>query len=148
MIATALADQIKASFDALGLILVFVTVIFGVKYSAIWNDIRSPIPDPARKMDRRNHRRRLWHTFFTGCAPLFVITGAAWFLLLPLFVHVAGESFHPWSLTVTRNAFLFVAGMTGVFFAWSAGFAIAILWRIASSRYGGRARETSTPAAI
>lgn len=138
MIADALTDQIKASFDALGLILVFITVIFGVKYSAIWNDIRSKVPDPARKIDRRNHRRQLWRTFFTGCAPLFIITGAAWIMLLPLFVHVARMPFHPWDLNVTQNAFLFVAGMTGLFFAWSAGFTVAVLYKIMRSWYGGR----------
>lgn len=139
MTATAITDQIKASFDALGLILVFITVLFGVKYSTIWEDLKSTIPDPARRIDRRQHRQRLWKSIMSGCAPLFVVTGAAWTLFLPLFIHVAGdEPFHPWNRDVTQNAFLFVAGMTGIFFVWSAGFLVAMLWKITRSWWGGR----------
>ena len=127
MLAMTTAQQIKDAFDAISLILVFVTVIFGVKYPAIWRDIKSEPPPPAQQIARKQYRANLRKRLLTDCVPLVIVTGAAWFLFLPLFVHVAGdEPFHPWNRDVTDNAFLFVAGMTGIFFVWSAGFLVSL----------------------
>ena len=129
------AQQIKDSFDALGLILVFVTVVFGVKYPAIWSDIKSAAPPQQQAIARAKYRSQLVKRLLTDCLPLVVITGAAWLLFLPLFVHVAAdEPFTLWTREVTDNAFLFVAGMTGIFFAWASGLFTALAIKAARTR--------------
>jgi hypothetical protein len=135
MTAGATTQEIKDSFDALTLILVFVTVLFGIKYPNIWKDIRSQAPPDVQPIARKNYRVALQHRLLTDSIPLVTVTGCAWFLFLPLFIHVAAdEPFHPWSTDVTQNAFLFIAGLTGVFFVWSGGLAATLLMKVIRSR--------------
>jgi hypothetical protein len=133
--ASILTDQIKANFDALALILVFVTVLFGIKYTEIVKDINKDVPDPARANERKEHHSRLCVSLRKNCIPILATTGVSWILLLPLFIHiVSSQTIHPWDQTITVNAYLFVATMTGVFFFWSVWLTGNIAKRIYESR--------------
>ena len=135
MIADATTQQIHGSFDAISLILVFVSVVFGIKYPAIWGDLRSTAPPAAQPMARTTYRRRLLRRLLADALPLVVLTACAWLLFLPLFVHVAAaEPFHAWNRDVTDNAFLLIAGLTGIFFIWSLGLSLGLVAKMLGSR--------------
>lgn len=114
----ALDQEIQTAFQATSLILVFVTVLFGLRYPQIQRDIgkETPVGEKAKARLRED----LWKSLLVNCTPLLVINGAASYLFSPLLVRVVrGSRFEVWSFDFSRTSFVFIALLVLVFFLWS-----------------------------
>jgi hypothetical protein len=130
---SGLNDEIQAVFEAISLILVFVTVLFGLRYPQIQRDIRAEIPSGDRAKGR--HREKLWQSLLVNCIPLLLINGAASYLFLPLFARVLQEShLELWNFDFSRTSFVFIALVVFVFFLWSSYLGVQLVGRMIKSR--------------
>ena len=128
-----LNEQIQTAFEAISLILVFVTVLFGLRYPQIQSDIQSSIPEGPKAKQR--YRKTLWQSLMVNGVPLLLINGVASYLFLPLFVRVLRESrLNLWNFDFTRTSFVLIALLVFVFFLWSGYLTIRLLTRILKSR--------------
>ena len=128
-----LDEEIRAAFEATSLILVFVTVLFGLRYPQIQRDIRAEIPVGDKAKGR--HREKLWQSLLVNCIPLLLINGAASYLFLPLFARVLQEShLELWNFDFSRTSFVFIALVVFVFFLWSSYLAVQLVRRMIKSR--------------
>lgn len=128
-----LNEQIQTAFEAISLILVFVTVLFGLRYPQIQSDIQSLIPEGPKAKQR--YRKTLWQSLMVNGVPLLLINGVASYLFLPLFVRVLRESrLNLWNFDFTRTSFVLIALLVFVFFLWSGYLTIRLLTRILKSR--------------
>jgi hypothetical protein len=125
-----LAQNVKASFEAVSLIVVFVFVLFDIRYPQIVRDIDSEIPDPARTKERKNHRRLLLNSILRNSLPLVVVNGVLLYLLSPLVVEILRSStFQVWNFDFLRTCFVVVCGFVAVFFVWSVALTIRLWYR-------------------
>lgn len=130
-----LSTDIKTAFDALGLILVFVTVLFGLRYGPLARDLDTTTPPREVEHQRMRYRRMLWRSLSTNCLPLVVVNSAAVLILLPVLVEIVHHG--DWSLSIdalAQNTFLFIFGMISVFFGWSLYLTYRLLKKIYVTR--------------
>jgi hypothetical protein len=128
-----LNEEIRAAFEATSLILVFVTILFDLRYPKIQRDIRAEIPLGDKAKGR--HREKLWQSLLVNCAPLLLINGAASYLFLPLFIRVLQEShLELWDFDFSRTSFVFITLVVFVFFLWSGYLVVQLVGRMIKSR--------------
>ena len=128
-----LAQEIQAAFQAISLILVFVTVFFGLRYSRIREHLGETIP--AGPEARKQLRRKLAESLLINCAPLLLINGITSYLFAPLFVQVLKESnFELWDFSFTYTSFIFIALLVFIFFLWAGYLAVQLVRRIIKSQ--------------
>ncbi len=85
-----MATEIQTTFEAISLLLVFVTILFDVRYKPIQDDLRKDIPQgPKAKMILK---KDLLQSLLINCGILVVVNGAIAFLLAPLYFKVIRES--------------------------------------------------------
>lgn len=117
----SISPAINNSFDAISLILVFVFVLFDVRYPQITKQLQKDIPPKERKIERENFRKEIKECLIRSDIPLTVITGILLYLFLPLLIQVFQNSrFVFWGFDFARTAFVIVFGLIFFFFAWSA----------------------------
>lgn len=122
-------QEISIAFQATSLILVFVTVLFGIRYDRIREDIRKE--KPAGKLGITDHRRYLLRSLAANCGPLLLVNGLASWLFAPLFLRVLGESsFALWDFDFARTSFVLIALSVVFFFVWSCALAIQLVIQI------------------
>lgn len=128
-----LTQEIQAAFQATSLILVVVTVFFGLRYSRIREHLREIIP--AGPEARKQLRGKLVESLLINCAPLLLINGIASYLFAPLFVQVLKEShFELWDFSFTYTSFIFIALLVFIFFLWAGYLAVQLVRRIIKSQ--------------
>jgi hypothetical protein len=124
-----LDEEITTAFQATSLILVFVTVLFGIRYERIRTDIRKPVPPGPE--DRRDHRRWLFRSLVANCGPLLLVNGLSCWLFAPLLLRVLKQSrFAVWDFDFARTSFVLISLFVAVFFAWSCVLTIQMARRI------------------
>jgi hypothetical protein len=124
-----LDEEIATAFQATSLVLVFVTVLFGIRYERIRTDIRKPVPPGPE--DRRDHRHRLYRSLVANCGPLLLVNGLSSWLFAPLLVRVIKASrFAVWDFDFARTSFVLIAMFVGFFFVWSCVLAVQMGRRI------------------
>jgi len=137
-------QEINTAFQATSLLLVFISVLFGLRYRQIKEDIAAPIHIPPEKL--KDLHIRLWRSLLINCLPIVVISGFIVYLFLPLFIKVCSKSrFAPWSFDLARTSFVFVAVLVFLFFLWSVYLAVRLSGRIAKIRQD-IAKESPTSA--
>lgn len=128
-----LDQEIQRAFQATSLILVFVTVLFGLRYPQIQDDIEEEIP--AGQDAKKRLRKKLCKSLLVNCGPLLLINGAASYLFSPLFMRVLRRSrFELWSFDFSRTSFVFIVVLVFVFFLWSGYLAAQLIRRIIKSQ--------------
>lgn len=128
-----LDQEIQTAFQATSLILVFVTVLFGLRYPQIRDDIEEEIP--AGQDARKRLRKKLCKSFLVNCGPLLLMNGAASYLFSPLFIRVLRRSrFQVWGFDFLRTSFLFIVVLVFIFFLWSAYLGLQLIRRMTKSR--------------
>lgn len=128
-----LSLDIQEAFDVISLILVFVTILFDLRYPRIQSDLRKEIPDGEKA--RQQLRRELRQNLLTNCVPLLMINGIASYLFLPLLVRILSEShLDLWGFDFARTAFVLVAVLVTIFFLWSVYLAYRVVRRMVKSR--------------
>lgn len=125
----SLTQEIQTAFQAISLILVLVTVFFGLRYGRIRDNLAEQMP--AGPEARKQLRRRLVASLLTNCTPLLLINGTASYLFAPLFVRVLMESHvELWDFSFTYTSFVFIALLVFAFCVWAGYLAVQLLRRI------------------
>jgi len=125
-----LDEGIRAAFEATSLLLVFVAVLFGVRYPQITKDLEEE-PKEESAEAKGTLRHQLCTSLLANCLPLVVIDGAVFYLFLPLAVRIVRESrFDAWGFDFARTTFLVIAGLVLLFFVWSVYLAVQLARRI------------------
>jgi len=128
-----LTQEIQSSFEAISLILVFVVILFDLRYPRIFSDIQKEIPEGEHA--KRQHRKKLQQSLLFNSGPLILINGVASYLFLPLFVRVVRVShFEPWGFNFIYSSFIFITLVVLLFFLWSGYLAILLAIQIWRSR--------------
>lgn len=113
-----LDEEIRTAFQATSLVLVFVTVLFGLRYDQIKKDIDTEIS--TGEHGRRDDRHRLIRSLGANCLPLLVVNALASYLFGPLFLRILTESrFVLWNFDFARTAFVLISIFVFFFLLWS-----------------------------
>jgi len=88
----ALNASIDNAFSTLGLLLVFIFVLFDLRFPQITAKIEAEIPDKKRMKERQIHRRELRKCLWQKGLPLMLVYAAVVYLMLPLLVRVVASS--------------------------------------------------------
>lgn len=130
---TELGQEIQTAFEAISLVLVFIAVLFDLRYEKIQRDIDADIPPGPDGRERL--RKRLWHSLLANCGPLLLINGAASYLFSPLFVRVLRESRLDWfHFEFSYTSFVLISLVVFLFFLWSGFLAVQLIIRIVRTR--------------
>ena len=122
-------EEIRLAFDAMSLLLVFVTVLFDIRYKVIQKEIEKSIPEGDKA--KKQLRRELIRGILINSAPLVVITGGISYLFSPLLRKVIEQSkLNIWNFDFFRSSFVFIVLLIFLFFLWSCYLTILLLIRI------------------
>ena len=125
---------IKDSFNVISLLLVFVFVLFDIRYPQIIKELEKDIPDKDLELERKNHRKKLMNGLLYQNLPLIIVNGILLYLFLPLLITVLLNSrFQIRRFDFVRTAFVIVIMLIAAFFFWSIYLAYLLLKRIAAS---------------
>jgi hypothetical protein len=115
-----LRDQALDSLQALTIFVAFVTVLFGLRYTAIVAGIGKVLSPPAKQVARRNEKKDLQRLLWSQSVPLAVLSGVPAYLFLPLSLRIMGHSaFSLWGFDTLKTGFVLLTAYMVVFFAWS-----------------------------
>jgi hypothetical protein len=122
------------AFQASSIILVFVTILFGLRYPAIVNEVnREDIL--SGDLAKRREKKRLWNNFFVNCFPLVFISLWCSYLFLPLFIKVLQNThFSLFEFDFLPTAFVFVSFWVWLLTVWSIFLSFLFIKRIRSIR--------------
>lgn len=113
-------DLIDQSFNTIGLILVFVFVLFDVKHPKIRDLLAKFPPPPERPQEFAGYLAELRASLFFDALPLVIVNGALLYLFLPLSVNtLAVYRFSAWNFDFIQTAFLFVIVFLASLFLWA-----------------------------
>lgn len=114
----ALSSKLADTFDAISILLVFVTVLFGLRYPQIQAQLN--VPSPAGPVAKRNLIEQLWTSLLVNCFPLLVVNGAVAYLTAPLMYAILKTSdIHFLDFDFLRSAFFVIALLLYWFFGWA-----------------------------
>jgi hypothetical protein len=122
-------QEIKQAFDAISLLLVFVTVFFDMKYKVIQVDLKKEIPtgDKAKK----HFREELIQSLLINCGFLVIVTGAICYMFTPTLIKLVSKAgFNLWNFDFIRTAFVAISIFTFIFFLWSLDLSRRLIRRI------------------
>jgi hypothetical protein len=117
---TDIQETIFQSFDIVSLLLIFVFVLFDVKYPRIMEQLRKSPPPLELEKAHVAFRRDVWSSLFVNVLPLAMIDGVLIYLLLPISVQVL-KVYQPdvWRFNFIQTAFLLVMVLIGGLFGWA-----------------------------
>ncbi len=130
-----LTSQIKDSFEIISLILVFLFVLFDLKYPKIQEVLQLEKPPPVRIQDLRHfqkkHRQVIWRDVF----PLFLGYFFLVYLFLPLFISVLSQTHLVfWHFDFLITAFIVVVLILICFLGWITIMLICLSIRLQNSK--------------
>ena len=99
--------MILDTFQAVGIIIVFVTLLFGMKYTAIVNALTEECPEGPKA--KSSLKRRLRSSIATDCLPVLFLTSISLHVLLPLAVEILRlREVSIWSLDMLPFAYIVI----------------------------------------
>lgn len=119
------------AFQATSLLIVFITVLFGLRYQTIIEDINKDVP--TGNLAKRREKRRLWGSFFINIFTQVIMIGLISYLFLPLIfkiVRINGLQICFWNFDFLTTAFIFVTIYIWIFFIWTIVLGYKILKKI------------------
>lgn len=116
----ALGETTRNALDAISVVLILVTVVFGLKYPLIARDLRAQEPLREQTKARQRFRAHLWVSVLTNGVPLLLLVGGSAYVLSPLtWAIVTHCRFRPWGFDVVITAFVLINGALWALFAWA-----------------------------
>ncbi len=113
-------SSIIDSFSATSVLLVFIIMLFSIRYPQIIQDINKEVPRKEKTKECEHEKRRLMHSFLINCLPQTILLGITNYLFLPLTIHIIKNSqLSFWNFDFILTIFLFVVGWIWIFFIWS-----------------------------
>lgn len=112
--------DIQNAFSGMQLILIFVTILFGIRYQQIQNELERDYSE-INKLDKlKTIDSELKQKLITHCLPLVIINGFVIFLFYKIFKQILVESgYYFWNYNFIQSSFFFVTIMIIIFFIWS-----------------------------
>lgn len=114
-----LDKQILDAFQASSIILVFVTILFSIRYPKIIEEINKE-EIPTGDLAKKREKKRLIQVFMLNCFPLVFILIWCSYLFIPMFITVINNTkinlFH---FGFLPTAFVFVVFWVWFLFIWS-----------------------------
>ena len=107
-------------FQATSLIIVFITVLFGIRYQTIVDDIQKDVP--TGELAKIREKSRLWRSFFINIFTQIIMTGMISYLFIPLVVKIVivyDFQISVWNFDFLPTAFIFIAIYIWNFFVWT-----------------------------
>jgi hypothetical protein len=124
-----LDQYVLEAFEATSLILVFVTVLFNLKYQNIINDLNSDIESGKRAKEKQ--KKQFIRSFLINCCPPLLLNCSALYLFSPLSLKIIRTTnFKIWGFDFLPTAFMFVVIWVGVFFVWTVYLSFKMLVKI------------------
>jgi len=103
-----LGKELESAFNAISVLLAFVTVFFGMRYPQIMILLEKELP-MGRPKELGVTNKRLTSFLIFQWSPVIFLTGISWYILMPLFIRVATESsFSLLHFDLLRTALVFV----------------------------------------
>ena len=103
-----LGKELESAFNAISVLLAFVTVFFGMKYPHIIKILEDDLP-MGKPKELKIVRKRLKTFMIFQWLPVIVLTLTSWYILMPLFLKVVAKtSFHPVDFEFLSTALVFV----------------------------------------
>lgn len=113
----SLRDQVLQTSDALNLLLVFLSILFGIRYGEIIACLKEEIPAGLRSACRL--RSRVITILCTGCLPATLISLLATYLFLPLTCEVLTTyRFSPWRFDPVISGFVLIEAIMMALTLW------------------------------
>lgn len=109
-------------FQATSLLIVFITVLFGLKYQVIIEDIKKEIPNG--ESAKKREKNRLTKSFFMNILTQIILLGSTSYIFLPIAVRIMVASefrINFWNFDFLQTAYVMISIWLWVFFVW-------ILW--------------------
>jgi hypothetical protein len=130
----AISQNIKDAFDSIGLILVFIFVLFDIQYPKIIKDLNKETPLAERSQDVENYRSQLFTGFMKNSFPMIFVNCSVLYLLLPLTIKVLQTSpLKLWEFDFLRTSLIFVFLFVSFFFIWSVYLGGSLIKKISDS---------------
>lgn len=122
------------TFQAISIILVFVTVFFSVKYPIIVEIIREDVPK-RKPIDYQKFINRIKQSFVVDCLPLLFLVSVSFYILLPLAVKIirSGEILF-WSYEVLTMAYLAITMWVFLLLLWVLNLTYKLITKFIQSR--------------
>lgn len=112
-----LRQDILDAFQAVSLIIVFVTVMFGIRYPTIIENLKMEIPSPP--LARRRTKLKVLHSLLINCVLQLLLIGGSLYLCLPLTIRIIKEySFKLWNFEFLPTSFILVFVWISFIFCW------------------------------
>lgn len=128
--------EISIAFQATQLILVFLTVLFSLRYPQITKILDEEIPEIEKPIARARLIKKLKKVFFTNM-PLLLISIISSWLFLPLFFKIIFVSkFALWNFDFSRSSFVFIAILIFLFTAWIIKLMVELVIKIHNIKKG------------
>lgn len=112
-------QEILDLLQVTGILIVFVTLLFVMKYEDIQQKLRTGIPHENEHKERNRQYKMLGKSLFLDCLPVVVINAALVCLLTPLAFRLIAASAGTLSFGSIGYAFLLILLLAVYFLAWS-----------------------------
>jgi len=127
-----LAQSVEVAFNGMSLLLVFITVLFGIRYPTAIEFLNSPDGDPEKAYETRRRREKLGLFLIGQWTPLVVLSGIASYLLAPLATAIVATSrFSVWNFDIALTTYVFITMLLLMSFIWATALGLGLLakWR-------------------
>lgn len=117
-----LRQQLLDIFQATSLLIVFVTVLFGLRYQVIIADLNSNVPNG--ESARKREKSRLIKSLFMNIVFQIILLGSTAYMFLPMAVRIimaSGFRIYLWNFDFLQTAYVLISVWLWAFFSW-------ILW--------------------
>lgn len=123
------SDEILKISESVNLILIFITVLFGIRYPQIIEDTKREIPSGTKA--KKRVKDQLITSLVVKCLPNVVINFITCYLFLPSVIEIITEyRLVFWGFDFAVTAFIFISFLIFFFFVWSVYLFIKLLMRI------------------
>lgn len=128
-----LSQEIIKAFQAISLILIFITMLFTMRYKAIIDMINEDIPVGPK--DRMRKKRELKIGFLSCCFPIITLSGVSFYILFPLSIEIISKyRFSIWNFKLLPTSYIFIVIWIGFIFFWSFALGFKLVKKIQSIR--------------
>lgn len=125
-----LGKELESAFNAISVLLAFVTVFFGMKYPQITKVLEDELPLGKPKQLQNIRKKYIFFLIFQW-SPVIILTFVSWYILMPLFLKVvASSTFRLVNFDFLRTALIFVWLLFLAFFLGSVFLAVKLWYKI------------------
>jgi hypothetical protein len=129
-----LRQEILDGFQAASLLLVFVVMLFTLRYPTIISALNRELPNRAKPAERQSVRQEYRSILVIQCLPLLVTSGIVTYLMVPLAARtVVATDLRLWKSGFLEQGYVLVTAWNAVFFVWAVVLSvqvIRIVWRL------------------